>query len=402
MKKIGFVIPWYHETIPGGAEADLRGIVKHLHESGVEVEILTTCVKEFSADWTQNYFQEGVEIIDSIPVRRFKVRKGKLQEFHKVNARLMNGEHISKEEEEIFLKEMVNSPDLYDYLRDHSEEYHRYVFIPYMFGTTYYGIQACPYKSILIPCLHDESYAYFQHFKKVFKDLNGMLYNAKPEMVLANHIYDLKSVKQAVLGVGVDTDFDYDAARFRKKFNIEDPYIIYAGRKDSAKNINTLITYFDEFKKRNKDQYPKLKLVLIGGGTVNVPDEIKDDVIDLGFVDRQDKYDACAGAELLCQPSKNESFSIVIMESWLCERPVIVNDACEVTKNFAKESNGGLYFRDYFEFEGCMRYIMDHPETAKEMGRNGRAYVLGNFKWDVIVARLLEFFGGKSEKDSNH
>ena len=32
MKKIGFVIPWYYKDIPGGAEQELRGIVKHLHE----------------------------------------------------------------------------------------------------------------------------------------------------------------------------------------------------------------------------------------------------------------------------------------------------------------------------------------------------------------------------------
>ena len=47
-------------------------------------------------------------------------------------------------------------------------------------------------------------------------------------------------------------------------------------------------------------------------------------LIDLGFVPIQDKYDAYAAAELLCQPSKHESFSYVIMESWLCERPVLV------------------------------------------------------------------------------
>ena len=28
MKKIGFVIPWYHKDIKGGAEQELRGIVK--------------------------------------------------------------------------------------------------------------------------------------------------------------------------------------------------------------------------------------------------------------------------------------------------------------------------------------------------------------------------------------
>ena len=36
MKKIGFVIPWYSEKIPGGAEMELRGLTTHLHEAGVE------------------------------------------------------------------------------------------------------------------------------------------------------------------------------------------------------------------------------------------------------------------------------------------------------------------------------------------------------------------------------
>ena len=74
------------------------------------------------------------------------------------------------------------------------------------------------------------------------------------------------------------------------------------------------------------------------------------------------------------------------MESWLCERPVLVNAACNVTSNFAKESNSGLYFNDYFEFEGCVNYYMDNPVIAETM------FVLDNFKWDVIVKRFLDFF----------
>ena len=112
MKKIGFVVPWYHKDIRGGAEQELRGIVTHL-------EIITTCVKEFTADWTENYFKEGVEIVDGIPIRRFKVRKGNMKEFHRINAKVMQGKTISYDEEDIFIREMVNSPDMYDYLREH-------------------------------------------------------------------------------------------------------------------------------------------------------------------------------------------------------------------------------------------------------------------------------------------
>jgi glycosyltransferase involved in cell wall biosynthesis len=285
---------------------------------------------------------------------------------------------------------MVNSPDMYQYIYDNSEDYHRLVYIPYMFGPTYFGIRVCPYKSVLIPCLHDESYARMKIFRDLYKNLGGIIFHARPEMELANRLYNLGNVKQEILGEGVETDFDYDANRFRKKYGINEPYIIYAGRKDSAKNIDTLIQYFDEFKRRN-EKYRDLKLVLIGGGSVNVPETCAGDVVDLGFVDIQDKYDACAGAELLCQPSKNESFSIVIMESWLCERPVLVHEGCAVTTNFAKESNAGLYFNSYFEFEGCVKYILENTEAASKMGKQGRQFVLDNFKWDVITDRICKF-----------
>lgn len=105
MKKIGFVIPWYYEDIRGGAEQEMRGLVKHLHEAGVDVEIITTCVKDFASDWTENYFKEGIDTIDGVTVRRFKVRKGDMKEFHKVNAKIMQGKTISYDEETMFLKE---------------------------------------------------------------------------------------------------------------------------------------------------------------------------------------------------------------------------------------------------------------------------------------------------------
>ena len=132
--------------------------------------------------------------------------------------------------------------------------------------------------------------------------------------------------------------------------------------------------------------------MLIGGGSIAIPPEAAPYVDDLGFVDVQDKYDACAAAVLLCQPSKNESFSLVIMESWLCGRPVLVHAGCPVTRNFASESNGGLYFDNYFEFEGTVRYLLDHPAIADQMGKNGGRYVREHFAWDVITQKYIAFF----------
>ena len=396
MRKIGFVIPWYGEDIPGGAEMELREVATHLQRAGMDVEILTTCVREFSADWNENYYSAGTSVVEDIAVRRFPVRRRDTAAFDRVNRRLMEEQHLSLQEEKTFVEEMVNSPQLYEYLKDASNDYALYVFIPYMFGTTYYGMQACPEKSVLIPCFHDEAYLYLRLFRQAYIQARGIIYNAMPEMELANKVYDFTTTEQICMGIGMDTNICADADAFRKAYRIQKPFLLYAGRKDAGKNVHTLLRYFAEYKQRHGDS--DLQLVLIGGGSIEIPASVRDDVYDLGFVSRQDKYDAMAAAELLCQPSHNESFSLVIMESWLCGRPVLVHSQCAVTRDFARRANGGLYFRNYFEFEGCVQYILTHPEQARTMGQNGGTFVRENFDWDVIVEKYRAFFAKLTEE----
>lgn len=387
--KIGFVMPWFGMDITGGAEAELRELVLHLKGTDLEFEVLTTCVKSFSSNWSENYYKEGVTIENGVTVRRFKADDRNEEAFDNVNYKLMQNMPVSAAEEEVFIHEMINSSALYQYMRDHDNEYELFVFIPYMFGTTYYGVQTNPSKAVLIPCFHDESYFYMDIFKELYSRVAGIAYNAKPEKRLAEKHYKLQGVKQIVMGIGMDTGINGDACHFREKYHIKAPFMMYAGRKDAGKNVDLLIRYFSEYHRR---QTSDLSLVLIGGGEIVIPAEISDRVYDLGFVEKQDKYDAYAAAELLCQPSHNESFSLVIMESWLCGRPVLVNERCAVTKNFAIEANGGLYFKDYFEFECAVNYILAHNSEAKKMGDNGKQYVESQFAWDAIIDKYIKFF----------
>ncbi|WP_297958615.1 glycosyltransferase family 4 protein [uncultured Ruminococcus sp.] len=394
MKKIGFVIPWYGENIPGGAEMELRQVTDRLHRAGVELEILTTCIKDAGSDWSRNFHKEGTETASNgITVRRFRVGERNAAAFDAVNAKLMKGMRITPAEEDIFLTEMAECSALYSYMKEHSEEYSLFVFMPYLLCTTYNGTKMFPEKSVLIPCFHDEAYAYISRYREVFPKAAGMIFNARPEAELAERLYGFSQsgTKTIVMGIGMDTDIKPDAEAFRRKFGIDSPFIIYAGRKDKGKNVHTLVQYFAEYLKRRDTD---LKLVLIGGGSIELPDELvkQKRIIDLGFVDIQDKYNGQAAAEYLCQPSKNESFSLVIMESWLCGRPVLVHSGCPVTRNFVSESDGGLYFGDYFEFEGCTDWFLANREKAALMGRNGGSYVRSSFAWDVIVEKYKKFF----------
>ena len=393
MAKLAFVTPWYGADIPGGAETLTRRTAERLHDAGMDVEILTTCVKDFYADWGKNHHKAETVQVNNVLVRRFPVEKRNKKAFDEINWRLVNNLSVSKEQEKIFIEETIRTPALYAYINQHANDY-LFIFIPYMFSTTYFGTQIHPNRSLVIPCLHDESYLQMTIYRQALSSAKGLVFLADPEVQLADQFLgfaDSQSPPQMrqVLGGGVDSDFSYDGDRFREKYGLTSPFVLYAGRREVGKNTPLLIEYWQQYvQNSNRD----ITLVLIGSGSVNIPPTVKSSILDLGFVSVQDKYDAFAAADLFCMPSIHESFSIVIMESWLTGTPVLVHGNCAVTKEHCQRANGGLYFQNYAEFEATLTYLLDHQETAVTMGQNGRRYVLDNFHWDIIIDKYQKLF----------
>ena len=73
-----------------------------------------------------------------------------------------------------------------------------------------------------------------------------------------------------------------DAERFRRTHRVLDPFILYAGRKAAEKNTPLLVEYFARYKLTHPQS--RLKLVLIGSGGVRIPGRLSADILDLGFV----------------------------------------------------------------------------------------------------------------------
>lgn len=280
----------------------------------------------------------------------------------------------------------VNSADLYRYIVREQANYDWFCFIPYLFGTSCHGSRLCPEKSILIPCLHKEGYARLKLVRNMFDSVAGVVFHTPAEMQLAEELFgeEVRRGQRMLIGEGVETHFVSDAERFRSKFSIKDPFVLYAGRKDETKNVPRMIEWFATYKRRSETP---LKLVLVGPCEATVPDDMQAQIIDLGFVSDQDKKDAYAAAMALCQPSLNESFSIVMMEAWVCGTPCLVHGGCAVTREHIVRSGGGLWFESYADFAGILDYMLAHPEVCRQMGRCGRNFVLDNFAWDVVIDR---------------
>jgi len=383
--KIVFVCPWYGPDIPGGAEAEARRTVENLRQRGEAVEVWTTCLKDFEGDWAFNYYPAGDDQVNGVPVKRFPVgpRNGEL--FATLNRQVLSGARLSREEEKLFFEHMIQSPALIHQIQ-HQGHNCLFFFIPYLFSTTFFGARIHPDRSFIIPCLHDEGYARLTGLGEAFHRVRGLIFHTRVEMALGQELFSLAKNQSHLFGEGIDTDLDYDPERFRSKYQLKDPFVLYAGRRDGGKNTPLLMQYFAWFKQRHPSD---LKLVLIGNLPVRIPPGCTD-ILDYGFVPKQDKYDAYGAAALFCQPSVLESFSIVIMESWLCGRPILVNAHCPVTVEHCRESQGGLYFGNYPEFEEALLELLHNRTLARTLAQNGKAYVLSRFHWDQISRKYRD------------
>jgi glycosyltransferase involved in cell wall biosynthesis len=371
-----FVVPWYPAVALGGAESLAKNTVEQLRRRGVDARVLTTCLPDFRADWGVNVLPSGSATVDGVPIERFPVDERDWRLFDQVNLRLMRGEPATEAEARVYVEENVRSRALERRLAELPRDA-VVVYLPYLYGTTFWGMRARP--GWLLPCLHDEPYAHLPPFRELFRAATGVLCNAHGELDV---VWRLFGVEGLAIGTGVDTRAHAAAS----PPPIDGPYLLCVARKDHGKNVDGLV---DEFARLSTD----VKLALIGRGSVPVPAAARERVVDLGEQSEAARTAAYAGALAHVVPGTHESFSLVLMEAWLCGAPALVNAGCDVTREHVRAAAGGIAYTGAAELGEAVAYLRAHPESAARMARNGAEYVRRNFEWDVIVARLRRALG---------
>ena len=385
-QSIAFVCPRFAEgDTVGGAETLLKQLAVRAATAGHRVSFLTTCARNHFT-W-ENARPAGVENIDGMRVTFFPVNEDRdTDTFLRIQDRISRGRRVAREDQELWLANSVNSREMIAHLGHHGNEYDSIVVGPYLFGLCVAAARMQPDKTLLVPCLHDEPFAALDVFRDWFPAMRGILFNSEPERDLGCRLYCLDKERTAVVGMGIDP-FITNADRFRRKFGIDGPYLIYSGRREPLKGTPLLLDYLTAFRARTgKD----IKLVLTGSGPVDAPAEILPHVSDLGFVSEQDKHDAMAGAVAFCHPSVNESLGIVLLEAWMAGTCALVHSAGQVLTHHCRMSSGGLWFGNYPEFEGGLDRLLAEPDLGRMLGEQGRQYVRQEYSWERIEGKLLE------------
>lgn len=378
--RIALIAPRYGPEILGGAETAFRKLAEQLVAAHVaEVEVLTTCARDHLA-W-RNALPAGATRINGVRVERFPIAPRDAARYDALHLRLMHGHALAPDEQFEFIEQSAHSPAMYAAIEKRGAAFDFLICGPYQFGITHYGSAIHPARSILWPSLHDEIYARLIPVGEMYRACRGVMFNSPAEARLARRLYGAHPGAQ-VVGECVEAR-QADPARFRVRYHLDAPFVLYAGRFERGKNVALLVDYFLEHKRAHPSA---LKLVLLGWG----PEKIRAhaDVVNLGWVDEQTKWDAYAAATVLCQPSVNESFSLTMMEAWATGTPALLHADCEVTREHALASNGGLYFRDQAEFSGALALLVDDENLRDRLGARGKAYVQIKYSSSAVIARF--------------
>lgn len=382
-KKILFVVQRYGLEVNGGAELHCRQLAERLKDE-YDVSVLTTCAIDY-VTW-KNEYKEEIEHINGVKVIRKKVDFERNQKkFNKISAKLNNEKDNINLGVEWQEAQGPHSSELIKYLEDHKDDYDVIIFLTYLYYTTYFGLKVAPEKSILIPTAHDEPPIYYSIFNETFNLPKAILYSTTTERDFVNKRFKNDYIESDIVGLGVDINENAQDINLEKTFGIKDDYVVYIGRIDESKGCKEMFEYFLEYKKTYNSN---LKLVLAGKSAMEIPRN--KDIVTLGFVSEDEKVNLIRKSKLLILPSKFESLSLSTLEAMYLKVPVLLNGKCEVLKQHAILSNGGLYYENKWEFIETLDYLIRNSKIAERMGENGRKYVNENYKWNVVMKKLVE------------
>jgi len=377
--KLSFVIPRYGIEIMGGAESAARMLAEHTVEVlGWPVDVYTTCALDHIS-W-RNELPAGDSELNGVTVHRFRSEKERTLDYFTLDGKLRvdpDSATLAQSEEWVQLQGPICS-EMIDAIEACDSDL--VAFYPYLYYPTVEGIKRIKVPSLLHPAL------YLKVFQETFKRATGLVYHARAERRLTQSVFPVSQKKQIVLGLG--TSDPCGAGRPGGEIvGIGDrPYIVALGRVDEMKGATALAAFFEAFKRLNPGP---LALVFVGPVLAEVPSH--QDIVITGPVSEPDKWDILGSAEILISPSAYESFSLVILEAWRSGIPVMVNGACEVTREHCETSGGGLWFDSFSTFRAALEFLMDNPDIRSEMALRGASYVDKHYRWPTLIKRFGKF-----------
>lgn len=271
---------------------------------------------------------------------------------------------------------------------------------------TYHSLGSVKYKSVpTIPLIAKTRLAVE---KAVLETAERIVATSPQEKV---HMRSLVSSKGNIDIIPCGTDIhrfgsvSREQARQELGIDKEASVVLYVGRFDRRKGIETLVRAVGQSKLRGKKD---LKLIIGGGSRPGESDGIERDriegiVTELGITDitifpgrlgDDTLHNYYAAADVCVVPSHYEPFGLVAIEAMASVTPVVASDVGGLQFTVVPEETGLLAPpKDDAAFAEAIDHILSlEPDARNRMGQAARKRVEKMFSWEGVATQLGELY----------
>ncbi|MFK0732750.1 MAG: glycosyltransferase family 4 protein [Gloeotrichia echinulata GP01] len=270
---------------------------------------------------------------------------------------------------------------------------------------TYHSLGAVKYNTIeTIPLIASQR---LEVEKEVLETAERIVATSPQEK---QHMRSLVSTKGSIDIIPCGTNIrhfgsvDRETARDVLKIDPEAKVVLYVGRFDRRKGIETLVRAVRESKLHDCH---KLHLIIGGGSTPGNSDgkerdRIEQIVTELGMSDftilpgqlsQTVLPNYYAAADVCVVPSHYEPFGLVAIEAMASGTPVVASDVGGLQFTVVSEKTGLLVPpKDVAAFSHAIDRILSNPQWRDELGEAARKHVIQQFSWDGVAYHLNELY----------
>ena len=242
----------------------------------------------------------------------------------------------------------------------------------------------------------------FKFLKPLYKNLDiiGGKYQDK---IITNGISSQKRILKAYSrksdivfpGVRLDVFKPLDMNYISRKFGLKSNKILFClGYSHESKGMTELLNIFKLIQEKNPDCY------LIIGGKISTSNMItfktivkkllinEKFIIFTGFISEKELPYFYSSSSILLYTSIDEAFGLPPIESMACETPVIAFSGGPSSTISNNKTGYLIKNKNILEFSEKVNYLLNNPQIANEMGKEGLKSVKEKFSWKITMNKI--------------
>ncbi|MEW6592320.1 MAG: glycosyltransferase family 4 protein [Candidatus Hadarchaeota archaeon] len=214
-----------------------------------------------------------------------------------------------------------------------------------------------------------------------------------------NWLYKIPPEKIDVTPNAVDPrkyQMKIDPGRIKERHGVHPlaPLVLYIGRVDYQKGPDLLLEAIPKVISHRWD----VKFIFAGDGGMRSWLEgragefgVAQNTKFLGWVPYWGYVELLNAADMVCIPSRNEPFGIVLLEAWSTGRPVVACDVGGLGENIENFVNGIKVYPNPDSIAWGINYLLDNPDEMKKISEGAKTSV-NKFSWTNVLNLVMECY----------